>query len=323
MRSSRQVHAGTPRVLGSSADTATTSGSRGSSRRSATGRQSTNSARSSARSSAQDGRRSSSARRSVPVKKKRGIGFVLLIVLLIVVLLAGGFTALYFSQAFAITNVEVAGNEKLQSSYVLDLADVSGDSTILRTDVDGIRHRLLTEPWIQDVEVERVFPSTLVLHVTERPIAAVVDIVPETANDTMQQWIIAEDGTWISPVDTESNEEVEINAEEFVKLPKIKDVSAAVRPESGVKETDGGITNALALLQGFSPEMRDMVASISAPDAVKTNLTLYNNVGVAFGVAEDIEAKEKAIATLLAEHEGTITLINVRVADRATYRATE
>ncbi|MDR1358147.1 MAG: cell division protein FtsQ/DivIB, partial [Coriobacteriales bacterium] len=78
-----------------------------------------------------------------------------------------------------------------------------------------------------------------------------------------------------------------------------------------------------ALLRDFSPEMRAMVASISAPDAVKTTLTLYNNVGVAFGAAEDIEAKEQAIATLLAEHEGKVTYINVRVADRATYRAAE
>lgn len=247
----------------------------------------------------------------------------LAIVLVIVVALIGGFTALYFSSVFAITTVEVAGNQKLQSSYVVSLAEVPEDSTILRTDTEGITARLLSEPWIQKVEVERAFPSTLVLHITEQPAAAVVSIVPETANDSTRQWIIAQDGTWIAEVSDDSSSVVQLDAKELVALPKIKDVSAAVRPESGVKETDKGVVNALALLQGFSAEMRAMVASISAPDAVKTALTLYNNVGVAFGAAEDIEAKEKAIATLLSEHEGTITYINVRVADRATYRATE
>lgn len=325
-------------------------------------------------------------------------------------LVVGGFVALYFSNLLPITEVQVAGNVKLESSYVIELADVPDNSTFLRTDTESITSRLLSEPWIQSVSIERVFPGTLVLNISERPIAAVVDIVPETANDSTRRWVISDDGVWIAQVEdvvsatsntepTEGadasaaedappeeqaqaegetqNEETDISqpadgatsaddstpvegegsntqeegndtqgsdqnndealaddlkvgassatisAEELVSVPKIKDVSAAVKPVAGEVETDEGITNALALLSGFSEEMRAMVASISAPDAVKTTLTLYNNVGVAFGAAEDIEAKEQAIATLLAEHEGTITYINVRVADRASYRATE
>lgn len=251
-----------------------------------------------------------------------GAGLKIIVALLVLAALGGGFVALYFSGIFPITHVTVQGNSKLQTEYIIDLAAVSDDSTFLRTDVDGIRARLLAEPWIQDVTVERGFPDAIILHVTEQPVAAVVSTVPETANQSAQQWIISEDGTWITQVDDTSSS-AQINPEELVSIPKIKDISAAVRPEPGAKETDEGIMNALVLLKGFSPEMREMVATISAPDAVKTTLTLYNNVGVAFGVAENIQQKEQAIATMLAEHEGTITYINVRVADRPTYRATE
>ena len=237
--------------------------------------------------------------------------------------LIGAYIALYYSSLFTITDVRVSGNNVLQSSYVLNMAEVDPNSTFLRTDTESIKARLLTETWIQNVEVERVFPSTLVLHITERPVAARVSIVPETANDSSSVWIIADDGVWISEIEVENEGGVILEAEQFVKIPRIKDVSAAVRPVSGELETDEGIRNALALLHGFSPEMRAMVSTISAPDAVKTQLTLYNNVGVAFGAAVDIEAKEKAIATLLAEHEGTITFINVRVPERATFRATD
>jgi len=235
-----------------------------------------------------------------------------------VLVLGAGATAIYFSSLFPVTNVTVAGNSKLQSGYVIKLANVPEDSTYFRTDTESIRQRLLTEPWILNVSVERGFPDTIVLRITEQPIAAVVSIVPETAHDSIQQWVIAEDGTWIAQVEDDVVGQARINAEELVKLPKIKDISASVQPEPGMVETDEGIVNALALLTGFSREMRDMVAVISAPDAVKTTLKLYNNVSVAFGRAEDIEAKEQAIATLLAEHEGTIISINVRVADRAT-----
>jgi len=270
--------------------------------------------------STRPGSRSTRRTRRPPAKDAflSGVRGKLLIALAAVVVLAAGMTALYFSSIFPVTNVTVAGNSKLQSGYVIKLADVPEGSTFFRTDIEGIRARLLTEPWIQDVSVERGFPDTIVLRITEQPIAAVVSIVPETAHDAVQQWVIAEDGTWIALVEDDVVGQARINAEELVKLPKIKDIDAAVRPVPGTKETDEGIVNALALLTGFSREMRDMVAVISAPDAVKTTLKLYNNVGVAFGRAEDIEAKEQAIATVLAEHEGTIININVRVADRAT-----
>ncbi|MDR1358915.1 MAG: FtsQ-type POTRA domain-containing protein, partial [Coriobacteriales bacterium] len=275
MRSPRQVRTGTPRVLdasGSSDSDASpvSPASRRSSKRQK-GRRSVISSRNSVPSGRRPASSSSSKRRAV-VSRKRGPGFALLVLIAVLVVLVGGFVALYFSNLFAITRVEVAGNEKLQSGYVLDLAAVPEDSTLLRTDVEGITGRLMAEPWVEEVEVERVFPDTLVLHITEQPVAAVVDIVPETANDTTQQWIIAGDCTWISEVNSSSNEGVQIDAEDFVALPRIRDVSAAVRPESGAVETDEGITNALALLKGFSSEMRDMVASISAPDAVKTTL---------------------------------------------------
>lgn len=326
MRSSRQVRPVTPRVLNTS-DENRQGGSRNTTRRS-TRRRSNRGQHSSARNTrnARGNSRtsSSSTRRNSPSRRKNSFGGKILKILALIVVLAGGFTALYFSNLFTITKVEVMGTENLESAYVLNLAEVPENSTFLRTDTEGITKRLLAEPWIQSVRIERVFPDQLVLHLVEQPVAAVVDIVPESANDTAQRWIIAEDSTWIAQAENISEEErVQSNLEKFVSIPKIKDVSAAVRPEAGVRETDEGINNALTLLREFSPEMKGMVASISAPNAAKTNLTLQNNVGVAFGVAEDIEAKEQAIATVLSEHEGTVTIINVRAVDRVSYRTTE
>ena len=315
-RSSNLVQTTTPRVLDSSRvstpeDEGKPSGKAGARREAAT---------SSAKT--RGGRRSTSSQTKKAATQKQSAKPKLFIGLGICAVIVAGVVALYFSSVFSITRIEVSGADKLDSQYIINLAEVSEDSTFLRTDVGGIKERLLTEPWIQSAEVDRVFPSTLVLRITEQPIAAVVDIVPETANDVVQKWTISADGTWMSEVNSASSEGVQISEEEYVGIPKIKDVSAAVRPEPGKKVSDEGIINALTLLAGFSPEMRSMVATISAPDAVKTTLTLYNNVGVAFGVAEDIKEKERAIATLLAEYEGTITYINVRVADRATHRAT-
>ena len=117
--------------------------------------------------------------------------------------------------------------------------------------------------------------------------------------------------------------DVVVYPSELGQLPVIKDAVRTLDPVSGEIVKDEGVANAIAILAGFSPEMRAQVAFISAPDKVKTELTLRNYVHVAFGIAEDVVNKEAAIQALLKEHEGSITYINVRVASRATYRVAE
>ena len=145
----------------------------------------------------------------------------------------------------------------------------------------------------------------------------------ETPGDT------AQDPSGSNPADDEEMvveqslfKDITFRLSDARKLPHIKDISKSVEPQVGATTENEGILNALAIINGFSPQMLAYVKTISAPDKVKTVLSLTNNVGVAFGVAEDIEVKEQVILTLLAEHEGKITYINVRVADRVSYRAT-
>ena len=107
---------------------------------------------------------------------------------------------------------------------------------------------------------------------------------------------------------------------ELKSLPLVKEIAKTVEPKLGRKITDEGLLNALAIVNGFSPEMLQIVLSISAPDKIKTNLVLTNHVNVAFGAAEDIKAKEAVILEFLAKYEGRIVYINVRVPDRPNIR---
>ncbi|GHT79464.1 hypothetical protein FACS1894104_4210 [Actinomycetota bacterium] len=277
----------------------------------------------SSRRSKSDSPRSGANRKTRQAKVRGGIKAKLLIVAVVIVVLIGCYIALYNSSFLTITNIQTKGTKTLTSEQILQIANVPDDSTFLRVDTAGITGNLVEDPWIGSATVSRVFPTTLVLNIEERSVAAVVDIVPEKATEKTTHWLISDDGTWIVNLDAEDQTIVAPSTEQLAKITKFKDISPAVAPSPGVKTNDSGITNALAILNGFSPEMRAMVSSISAPDKVKTTLLLYNNVGVAFGAAEDIKAKEDAISTLLEEHKGTITYINVRVANRATYRATE
>jgi cell division protein FtsQ len=291
------------------------------------------------------------------------------------VLVAIGF-AVYLSPAFTVKEVTVEGASRLTNERLTELAAVPADSTLLRLDVEGIQSRVASDPWVEQVEIQRSFPATVVLLVTERQIAAVVELPSAGTSATVDNWLIASDGVWLGsykepaslatgeepaegeegsdeaaveedPADTEQVdgedvagsenpdnqnatppedttsllEGVLVTISEVKQYVHVKDASRTITPVVGQTTTDEGVLNALALIKGFSPEMLALVQSVSAPDTINTTLTLTNYVGVAFGVAEDIEAKEKVILKLLSEHEGLITYINVRVADRATYRA--
>ncbi len=127
------------------------------------------------------------------------------IVAALVLALVGGGLAVYYSNLFTIENVSVTGVEHLTATDMSELASVPAGTTLLRVDAAGIRERLLKDAWVDDVSVNRVFPNTLELAVTERTITAVVDVPTENA-ESVQPWAIASDGMWLMPIPDQNSE---------------------------------------------------------------------------------------------------------------------
>ena len=310
---------------------------------------------------------------------RRLLNRVILVLLGLALLLAGGFI-LYHSPAFTISQISVEGNQYLSNEQVIALAAVPENSTLLRVNPSIVAENIAADIWITEVKVRRGFPSTLNIVVTERQVAAVVEISSTSLNTPNQEWLLSSDGIWLAQYQRPAASEQTAaagtpddgsdqqaggqqgegqtaqtdaqggQAEEqaaaadgagqsdgdstqfgpaarepkqpgFEQTTRLTEVSRTVRPVVGESVSDGGLSNALAIINGLSAELRLQIQHISAPDRVRTTLTLTNNVSIAFGAAEDIAAKEQVIKALLAEHQGKITYINVRVPDRATYRA--
>ena len=92
--------------------------------------------------------------------------------LLSVVLLLFG---VYESIAFAFTTpllrvnrISVHGTVRLSSGEVQALVEDLRGSSILRVDLDAFRQRLVESPWVADVALRRVLPSTVEVFVSER-----------------------------------------------------------------------------------------------------------------------------------------------------------
>jgi hypothetical protein len=161
------------------------------------------------------------------------------------------------------------------------------------------------------------------LDIVERqPVAMVVldGVNPETGEKIQRTWLLADDGVWLGDIDSIDSDVQGLNRSQLVL---IKDVPVNVwnnAPEAGQAIDDPSLKNALAIVNGISPQMKAMIESISAPSIVQTTLYLKNHVEVAFGVAEDIAIKELVINQMIAEHGSALQRINVRVADRPTIK---
>lgn len=256
--------------------------------------------------------------------KSRKPLIIVSVVAALVLALVVAFFVLSRSSVFIIENVDVVGAEHLTTSEVSALIEVPQGTTLLNVDASSIESSLLRDAWVKDVTINRVFPSTLQVVITERDIAAVVEI-PMGSTQTIQNWAIASDGMWLMVIPSQDSEvgqslSPKIYEDEAEAL-HITGVPYGLEPEIGTYCTDENVNNALSIVSGMTTELADQVKTVTATDPESTLLTLDSGVEIAFGTADDIREKELICQQIMQENEGKVAYINVRVVSRPTWRA--
>ncbi len=72
------------------------------------------------------------------------------------------------SAGFRISEIALAGNHELSRENILTLAGITGRSSLLFLDAAKTRARLLSNPWIADATVLKLYPGRLRIGITER-----------------------------------------------------------------------------------------------------------------------------------------------------------
>ena len=139
------------------------------------------------------GDRRAPAARAIARPKRSGAFKAFIVALVLVCVLGITYAALYFSGAFAITSVKVNGADHLTNDEMAILAAVPQGTTLLNVDTSSVANSVDRDAWVADVSVNRIFPDTLEINVTEREIAAIVEVAADNAKVT-QMWAIASDG---------------------------------------------------------------------------------------------------------------------------------
>ncbi len=222
---------------------------------------------------------------------------------LLVAAVATGLVALGRSDLLPVVRVEVEGVARLKAEEVVEWADVPADATLIRFPGRAVEERVESHPWVLDASVRRDLPDGLVIRVSERVPAAILDDGHETL------WVMDRGGFVMG----------ERTIEDTANLPVIRDVEG-LTVSAGVVASSAALFNALAVMEGLSTELRDRVRAVSAPTVEKTALYTVDDVEVFVGAAEDIATKDVLIRRILQEQAGRVVYINVRSVQRPTWR---
>ena len=197
---------------------------------------------------------------------------------------------------FGISEIALAGEHQLSREDILGLAGITGRSSLLFLDAANARARLLTNPWIAEATVLKLYPGRLRIGIKERKAFALWQKDGRVA-------VIAADGVVLEPY---------VPAE-FSSLPMVVGQGAEhMAPPF------------LALVARYSDIASQVAASVLVAER-RWTLHLKNGVEVLLPEA----APEQALETLVALDRDKrllsrdIVIIDLRLSDRVTVRQSD
>lgn len=95
--------------------------------------------------------------------------------------------AYYLASPLAeVAALEINGNSYLQADDILELAGLQKEMHLWRINLRASRDKLLGNPWVLEAEIQRKFPNTIIISLTERTGVAVV-------SSNNGHWVVAAD----------------------------------------------------------------------------------------------------------------------------------
>ncbi len=225
-------------------------------------------------------RRADGTRRRMTGRSRR----VVAVAIALVTVVAG--IAVSRSSWFHARRIEVSGAAHLSRAEILAIAGISRSSNALWLDEGGAEGRLLSHAWVAEADVQVVLPVTIRISVVERTPVAV-------ASDGLREILLSGDGSSLA---------VGAAAGPRPRTPHGLPVISllAARSIDGAAPDPVGAARALGAM---SPELRDLVKSVSVQLDGTLLLTMRAGPRVWFGSPTQAAAKARAIERMLQWEE--------------------
>ncbi len=173
-----------------------------------------------------------------------------------------------------VRTVEVVGATAIPQEDVLARLELAEGTPLLQVDTAAAAQRVAALPRAASVRVQRVYPSTVRVTVTEREAVVFVD---------------APDGT----------HSLDADGVDFAVEPPPMLTPRLVTPVPG--PGDPATAAAIEVLAALPPELRVQVGEVNAPSASEVSLTLHDGRVVVWGTVDRSDRKARVVLPLLTQ----------------------
>ena len=218
-----------------------------------------------------------------------------------------GGSVIAHARALEIDRIVVHGNRRLSSGEVMAVLEGLRGQNLIRTNLEGWRHRLLASPWIKDAALRRSLPSTVEVLVSERSPIALGRIDGKL-------YLIDERG--LSSIST---------ARRYadVDLPIVDGLAAQPGSEQPADEARGELVARLLGALASKPELLTRISQIDVTDLHNVAVIFSGDPALVY-VGDDrflprLESYEE-LATALRDRVPDIDYVDLRFDDRIYVR---
>ncbi|PTW58804.1 cell division protein FtsQ [Breoghania corrubedonensis] len=213
-------------------------------------------------------------------------------------MMLGGYTqaatdALTAEAGFSIKAIQLSGQRETTEFEILEELEIPNGSSLLTFDAAAARQRLQRNPWVRDVSVQKFYPGTLKVSLSER--------VP---------YALWQRGKIVSIIDRDGTVITDEVKERYANLPLVVGHGAQKEAPQILAELDG------------VPELRSRVRALVLIAERRWNLVLENNITVR--LPEDGVDEALRYLVRLDQEKGLlsrdITAVDLRLKDRIVVR---
>lgn len=205
---------------------------------------------------------------------------------LMVILIGVGLVLIaYLTPLMSMRSTEVRDNKAVPTDEILRVAEVPEGTPLLQVDTRAVAQRVAAIPSVESVRVQRSYPSSLLITVTERTPVVII-------NEDTKVHVL--DRTGVAYLNYDRRQGV---PPEMLKLPEL------VTPTPG--PTDPTTKATLEVVSGLPESLLRQVIRVSATSPVAIELTLTGKRTVVWGDSERGADKARTLGDILTRKAST------------------
>lgn len=242
----------------------------------------------------------------VRIKRRRSIFLSLLMFFLILILLL----LLLTTDIFEIRKITVSGNKKLSYNDIVSLSGVIKGQNIFEVDRQQVKSKLEANPYIVVKSIKRKLPSELIIDISERQEAMMVEMADGYAlldESAVYLQHVAQKGQWLLPV--------VVGMEDVMNVPAGTNIAA-------ISDKGKALINLISALKRY-----DMLADITHID-IQSEYDMIAvtdwDMQIKFGDDKNLDRKLAWVEAVLKDlkskgQDKPVGIVDVTYADQAVY----